>query len=110
MGEEAGHDTTNEDVVFNKDGTIRQKAGRKPKMDPEELTQLEQNTLLENLPNIEMLFQAGLQACILLRQKDQLERQVDVLERQAHDLRISLDREQQRLAEAKTTRMEYARG
>ena len=75
-----------------------------------ELNQLEQNALLDNLPNIEMMLQALMQACALIRQKDQLERQVDVLSRQSHDIRAALDREGQRLAEAKATRMEYARG
>lgn len=82
------------------------------KRDPSipELNQLEQNALLDNLPNIEMMLQALMQACVLIRQKDQLERQVDVLSRQLHDVRIALEREQSRLAEAKATRMEYARG
>ena len=84
---------------------------RGPREEPiPELNQLEQNTLLDNLPNIEMMLQALMQACVLIRQKDQLERQVDVLSRQLHDVRIALEREQSRLAEAKATRMEYARG
>ena len=85
--------------------------GRPPKEESiPELTQLEQNALIDNLPNVEILLQALMQACVLIRQKDQLERQVDALQRQAHDIRIALDREQQRLAEAKVSRMEYARG
>jgi hypothetical protein len=75
-----------------------------------ELTQLEHNAILENVLNIEMLLEALQQACVLIRQKDQLEHQVDALSRQSHDLRIVLDREQSRLAEAKATRLEYARG
>lgn len=98
-------------VVLNKDGTIRQKSGRKPKEDElPELTQLEQNALIGNLPNIEMMLEVVLQACGLIRRKDQLERQVDKLERQVHDTRTTLDREQQRLGETKAQRMEFARG